>query len=70
MEIAPNDLKRYMAMLREGRVEIAEAGFYDKRALKVMKRIRCDMNGADPECTNSAEIEWPDKPGESKYLTK
>ncbi|MFT3857079.1 MAG: DUF6091 family protein [Aquabacterium sp.] len=70
MEIAPQDLKRYIAMLRDGRVEIAEAGFYDKRALKVIKRIRCDMNGADPECTNKAEIDWPEKAAEPKYLTK
>lgn len=70
MEIPQADLKRYIAMLRDGRVEIAETGLYDKRALKVIKRIRCDMNGADPECTNKAEIEWPDKPADPKYLTK
>jgi hypothetical protein len=58
-------------MLREGRVEIAEAGFYDKRTLKVLKRIRCDMNASDPECTNPAEIEWPEKaPANPKYITK
>jgi len=62
MEIPPADLRRYMLMLRDGRVEIAEAGLYDKRALKILKRIRCDMNPADSECTTSAEIEWPDKP--------
>lgn len=71
MDIPPADLKRYIGMLREGRVEIAEAGFYDKRALKVLKRIRCDMNPADPECTDKLEIEWPDHPtAPSKYLTK
>ncbi len=70
MDIVSTDLKRYVAMMREGRVEIAEAGFYDKRALRVIKRVRCDMNAADPECTSKEEIEWPDKPGEAKYLSK
>lgn len=62
MEIPPADLARYIHMLRDGRVEIAEAGLYDKKALKVLKRIRCDMNPADSECTNPLETEWPDKP--------
>ncbi len=62
MDIPSSDLTRYIQMLRDARVEIAEAGFYDKRALKILKRIRCDMNAVDPECTNSAEIDWPDKP--------
>lgn len=62
MDIPSADLVRYIQMLRDGRVEIAEAGLYDKRALKVLKRIRCDMKPNDSECTSSAEIEWPDKP--------
>ncbi|MGC4060682.1 MAG: DUF6091 family protein [Aquabacterium sp.] len=71
MDIPASDLKRYLQMLREGRVEIAEAGFYDKRTLKVLKRIRCEMNASDPECTNPAEIEWPEKaPANPKYINK
>lgn len=62
MEIPPKDLTRYIQLLRDGRVEIAEEGLYDKRALKILKRIRCDLSPTDPECTSSAEIEWPDKP--------
>lgn len=62
MDIPSSDLVRYIQMLRDGRVEIADAGLYDKRALKVLKRIRCDMKPNDSECTGSAEIEWPDKP--------
>lgn len=70
MEIPSTDLTRYIQMLRDGRVEIAEAGFYDKSALKILKRIRCDMNPADLECTNEAEIEWPDKPKGSGTLMR
>jgi hypothetical protein len=62
MDIPAPDLARYIQMLRDGRVEIAEAGLYDKKALKVLKRIRCDMNPADSECTSPLEVEWPDKP--------
>jgi Family of unknown function (DUF6091) len=70
MDISSTDLKRYIGMLREGRAEIAEAGFYDKRALKVLKRIRCDMNPKEAECSDQIEIEWPDKPNAPKYLSK
>jgi hypothetical protein len=62
MDIPPADLARYIHMLRDGRIEIAEMGLYDKRALKVLKRIRCDMNPAESECTSTSEVEWPEKP--------
>lgn len=61
MDIPSADLKRYIQMLRDGRVDIAEAGLYDKRALKMLKRIRCDMKPNDAECTSTAEVEWPEK---------
>ncbi|RZI82275.1 MAG: hypothetical protein EOP38_16450 [Rubrivivax sp.] len=69
MDIPSADLTRYLQMLRDGRVEIAEAGFYDKRGLKILKRIRCDMNPADSECTTSAEIDWPEKPKTASATT-
>ncbi|MDO9236077.1 MAG: DUF6091 family protein [Aquabacterium sp.] len=61
MDIPSADLGRYIQMLRDGRMEIAEAGFYDKRALKILKRIRCDMSPSDLECTSPSEVEWPEK---------
>lgn len=58
IEISPEDAFKYTLMLREARIAIAQQGLYDKRGLKVLKRIRCHVNPADQECTTKAEEEW------------
>ena len=40
------------------RGDIAQKGLYDKRGLKVIKKIRCNVNPADPECTTKSEEDW------------
>ena len=42
----------------QARIAIAQKGLYDKRGLKVLKRIRCHVNPVDQECTTKAEEEW------------
>jgi hypothetical protein len=58
MELSAENSYKYTLMLRESRIEIAQKGLYDKRGLKVIKKIRCNVNPADPECTTKSEEDW------------
>jgi len=57
-ELSPENSYKYTLMLREARIDIAQKGLYDKRGLKVIKKIRCNVNPADPECTTKSEEDW------------
>jgi hypothetical protein len=58
MELSPENAYKYTLMLRESRVDIAQKGLYDKRGLKVIKKVRCTVNPSDPECSTKSEEEW------------
>ncbi len=58
IDIEPEDAVKYTLLLRESRIQLAQQGLYDKRGLKVIKRIRCHVNPADPECATKSEEEW------------
>jgi hypothetical protein len=58
LEVSPEDAFKYTLMLREARIQLAQQGLYDKRGLKVIKRIRCHVNPADPECATKSEEDW------------
>ncbi len=58
MDLSAENSYKYTLMLRESRIEIAQKGLYDKRGLKVIKKIRCNVNPADPECTTKSEEDW------------
>ena len=58
MELTPENSYKYTLMLRESRIDIAEKGLYDKRGLKVIKKIRCNVNPGDPECATKSEEDW------------
>ena len=58
MDLSTENSYKYTLMLRESRIDIAQRGLYDKRGLKVIKKIRCNVNPADPECTTKSEEEW------------
>jgi Family of unknown function (DUF6091) len=49
---------QYTLLMRETRIEIAKAGYYDKRGLRIIKRVRCKVNAADAECSTKSEEEW------------
>ncbi len=57
MDFTADDASRYTLMLREARIDIAQRGIYDKRGLKVLKRIRCNINPSDAECATQAELD-------------
>jgi len=55
----PNDhAVKYTQMLRQARVDLAEQGYYNKRALRIIKKVRCGINPSDAECATQAEYEW------------
>lgn len=49
------DAERYVNLMRDGRIEMADKGFYDKKGLKIIKRIRCDVNPTAPDCSQPTE---------------
>ena len=58
IELTSENAYKYTLMLRESRIDIAQKGLYDKRGLKIIKRIRCSVNPADPECATKSEEDW------------
>ena len=58
MDLSPENAYKYTLMLRESRIDIAQKGLYDKRGLKVIKKIRCSVNPADSECSTKSEEDW------------
>ncbi|MDO9278463.1 MAG: DUF6091 family protein [Polaromonas sp.] len=57
VDFSTRDTERYAVLLRQGRVLMAEKGFYDKKGLKLIKKIRCSINPAASECSEQTE-EW------------
>ena len=55
MDPSEADAERYVNLMRDGRIEMAEKGFYDKKGLKIIKRIRCDVNPSASDCTQPTE---------------
>lgn len=55
MDLSAENTPKYAEFLRQTRVELAEQGIYNKQGLKLLKRIRCKLNAADPECTMPTE---------------
>jgi hypothetical protein len=58
MDPSEVDAVRYINLMREGRIDMAEKGFYDKKGLKIIKRIRCDVNPSASDCSQPTE-NWP-----------
>lgn len=58
IDLTPENALQYTLLLRESRIDIAQQGIYDKRGLRVLKRIRCHVNPGDDECRTKSEEEW------------
>ena len=56
-DLNPDDAVKYTLLLRESRIQLTQQGLYDKRGLKVLKRIRCHVNPGDAECETKLEEE-------------
>lgn len=46
---------QYISMMREARIDLTAQGFYDKRMMALMKKVRCKRAPAEPECTENRE---------------
>lgn len=57
VDLPPRDTERFQLLMRQGRVLMAEKGLYDKKGLKIVKKIRCELNPGASECTEQTE-EW------------
>lgn len=55
IDSTPRDNERYVLLMRQGRVLMAEKGFYDKKGLKLIKKIRCSVHAEASECTEQTE---------------
>ncbi len=42
-------------MLKQIRLQMAEQGFYDKRGLRLVKKIRCNLAPEAAECSEATE---------------
>lgn len=54
-ELTPENSVKYTLMFRDARITIADQGVYDKRGLKIIKRVRCSINASDSECNSPSE---------------
>ncbi|MCG8394264.1 MAG: DUF6091 family protein [Pseudomonadales bacterium] len=55
IEIDSDEKRDYDSMMRDARLKLRETGYYDATMLKIMKRIRCDLEAQRPECSQSTE---------------
>lgn len=58
VDFDPEEAAAFINNQRDMRVELGKQGYYNKQGLKFMKRVRCSIYNAAPECSNSAEIDW------------
>lgn len=55
IEVPPSTIPRTMSLLKQVRMDMAEQGFYNKKGLKLVKKIRCAVAPELAECTDSTE---------------
>ncbi|EMP54749.1 RND type efflux pump [Marinobacter santoriniensis NKSG1] len=53
MNLPQEDISEYNKMLRQVRLSLLDDGVYDPRAIKLMKAIRCRVDGSRAECASS-----------------
>ena len=56
-DIPADAVAPYVEVLRQGRLEGAQAGLYSKRTLNLLKKARCQLSPANAECATQQEIE-------------
>lgn len=50
------DRDRYRLMLQEARIALAQEGVYDARMMRLMKKVRCRLEPAAAECSDTREL--------------
>lgn len=49
------DSEKYTSMMQEARIALTTEGFYDKRMMSLMKKVRCKQAATQPECADKRE---------------
>lgn len=55
MHIPDADRPRYIALMRNARIELMNNGTYDKRMMSLLRKIRCQLDPQNAECTENLE---------------
>jgi Family of unknown function (DUF6091) len=55
MDLDPQDTYRYALMVQDARLDMTRQGIYDKRGMRILKKIRCHVNPSDGECKTKSE---------------
>lgn len=55
MQIPAGDQEKYNQMIRESRISLMNEGIYDKKAMKLLKQVRCQISAAEAECSQNLE---------------
>jgi len=55
LELDPQDTYRYALLVQDARQDMVRQGIYDKRSMRILKRIRCHVNPLDAECKVKTE---------------
>jgi len=55
MDVPAADKPGYVKLMRESRIAMAKEGFYDKRMMNFLKKVRCQDDPANYECSLNDE---------------
>ncbi len=55
MTIPEADQEKYTLMIRDARISLTNDGIYDKKTMKLLKQVRCQITPADAECSQNLE---------------
>ena len=55
MDIREADKPGYVKIMREARIQMTKEGYYDPAMMKILKKIRCNQNPTNAECSLSDE---------------
>ncbi len=55
MDVNPADKPGYVKLMRESRIQMTKEGFYDKRMMTFLKKIRCQFDPTNYECSLTDE---------------
>ncbi len=56
LDIPEGDKAKYEILMRESRIQMTQEGFYDPEMIKILKRIRCKLDGSLGECADKREL--------------
>ena len=56
ISISDGDRVRYDEMMRDARIELTNQGIYSKEMMSLLRNIRCRMDSARAECSDSREV--------------